>query len=146
MERTFEAPLALVFEALTKPEHVRVWFPADNAPLHICKIDLRVGGAYHFAWYAPGGVECSFRGTFLEIESPTRIVRTWLFEGWPDDEAVETVTLTEEGGRTTMTETLDFRAPEHLGDHFRDHAGAQASYDKLDGLLARWQGRRAEHN
>ena len=34
MERTFEAPMALVFEALTKPEHLSVWFPADDAPLH----------------------------------------------------------------------------------------------------------------
>jgi uncharacterized protein YndB with AHSA1/START domain len=136
MERTFEAPMALVFEALTKPEHLSVWFPADDAPLHICQIDLRVDGEYHFAWYAPGGAECSFRGTFLDIESPNRFVRTWLFEGWPDDEAIETVTLTEEGGITTMIGVLDFKAREHLGDHFRENAGAQASYDKLDGLLA----------
>jgi uncharacterized protein YndB with AHSA1/START domain len=136
MKRAFEAPMTLVFDALTKPEHISVWFPADDAPLHICEIELRVDGKYHFAWYAPGGAACSFRGTFLEIESPTRFVRTWLFEGWPDDEAVETVTLTEDDGITTMTEILDFKAPEHLADHFQENAGAQASYDKLDGLLA----------
>ena len=136
MQRRFDAPAALVFDAMTKPEHIAVWFPADAAPLHICEIDLRVGGTYHHAWNAPGGQECSFRGTFLEIERPMRIVRTWLFEGWPDDEAVETVTLVENDGLTTMTDLLDFKTPENLSDHFRIHDGAQASWDKLQDLLA----------
>lgn len=136
MRRKFDAPAALVFDALTRPEHLTVWFPADDVPLHICQIDLRVGGQYHYAWYAPGGQECSFRGAFLEIVRPTRIVSTWLFEGWPDDEAIETVTLAENAGVTTMTDILDFRTPEHLGDHFRVNDGAQTSWDKLDDLLA----------
>ncbi len=53
------------------------------------------------------------------------------------------MTLTEEDGITTMTEILDFKAPEHLGDHFQENAGAQASYDKLDALLADMRGSRA---
>ncbi|MGH7639730.1 MAG: SRPBCC domain-containing protein [Candidatus Dormibacteria bacterium] len=137
MQRKFEAPMTLVFDVLTKPEHVRVWFPADDVQLHICEIDLQAGGAYHYAWYAPGDKECSFRGAFLEIERPTRIVATWLFEGWPDDEAVETAILTEEGGITTLTDILEFKTPENLGDHFQtNNDGAQASWDKLEDLLA----------
>lgn len=143
MRRQFEAPMALVFDVITKPEHIRVWFPADDVPLHVCNIDLSVGGEYQYAWYAPGDKECAFRGTFLEIERPTKIVCTWLFEGWPDDEAVETMTLAEEGGVTTMTDILDFKAPEHLGDHFQENGGAQASWDKLDDLLAELQAGRS---
>ncbi len=137
--RRFDAPRTLVFEAITRPEHIRVWFPADDVALHVCEIDLRVGGEYRYAWYAPGGAECSFRGTFLEIERPGRIVATWLFEGWPDDEAVETVILSEDDGITTMTDILDFGAREHLGDHFQERDGAQASWDKLEDLLAALQ-------
>lgn len=139
VERKFEAPMALVFEALTKPDHIRVWFPADDVGLHVCEIDLAVGGKYHYAWHAPGGKECSFRGTFLEIEAPSRFVATWLFEGWPEDEAVETTTLTEADGVTTMVDVLDFHAPDHLVDHFQQADGAQASWDKLDDLLAALQ-------
>jgi uncharacterized protein YndB with AHSA1/START domain len=136
-ERAFDAPMTLVFDALTKPEHVRVHFSPDPEPLHICEIDLRVGGTYHYAWYAPGGFECSFRGTFLEIERPTRIVSTWLFEGWPDDEAVETVTLAEVDGVTTMTNILRFRDRASLGDHFQgDNEGMQTSLDQLEDFLA----------
>ena len=143
MQRKFEAPMALVFDALTKPEHISAWFPADDAPLDVCEIDLRVGGNYHYSWYARGEKECSFRGTFLEVERPRRIVCTWLFEGWPDDEAVETVTLTEDGGITTMTDILDFKAPENLGDHCQENDGAQVSWDKLDDLLAELQAARS---
>lgn len=136
MRRKFEAPMALVYQALTNPEHIRLWFPADDVELHICEIDLRVGGRYHYAWYAPVGTECSFRGEFLEIEPPSRIVCTWLFEGWPDDEAVETVILTEDHGMTTMTDILDFKTPANLGDHFQENEDSQKSWDKLDDLLA----------
>lgn len=143
MERKFDAPASLVFEALTNPEHISVWFPADDVSLHICEVDLRQGGEYHYAWYAPGGFECSFRGTFLEIERPRRLVATWLFEGWPEDEAVETVILSEVDGVTTMTDILDFKTREHLGDHFQENDGAQASWDKLEDLLVRLQEERS---
>jgi uncharacterized protein YndB with AHSA1/START domain len=136
-QRVFDAPMSLVFDALNKPEHVRVHFSPDPNPLHICEIDLRVGGTYHYAWYAPGDKECSFRGTFLEIERPTRIVATWLFEGWPDDEAVETMTLTEVDGITTLTDVLKFKDRASLGDHFQgDNEGMQSSLDNLEDLLA----------
>jgi uncharacterized protein YndB with AHSA1/START domain len=135
--RDFDAPMTRVFDALTNLEHVRGWFSPDPAPLHICQIDLRVGGNYHYAWYAPGEVECSFRGTYLEIERPGRIVCTWLFEGWPDDQAVETVILNEVGGITTMTDVLEFKDAASLGDHFQgDNQGLQDSLDKLEDTLA----------
>jgi uncharacterized protein YndB with AHSA1/START domain len=136
-KRDFDAPMLLVFDALTKPEHVRLHFSPDRNPLHICEIDLRVGGTYHYAWYAPGDKECSFRGTFVEIERPTRLVATWLFEGWPDDEAVETMTLSEVNGVTTLTDVLKFRDSASLGDHFQgDNEGMQTSLDQLEDLLA----------
>ena len=136
-ERSFDAPMSLVFDAITQPEHVRAHFSPDPEPLHICEIDLRVGGTYHYAWFAPGGRECAFRGTFLEIEPPTRLVSTWLFEGWPDDEAVETVTLAEVDGVTTMTNVLKFRDRASLGDHFQgDTQGMQTSFNQLEDYLA----------
>jgi len=136
-QRSFDAPKSLVFDVLSKPEHIQAWFPADDAPLHVCEVDLRVGGRFHFAWYAPGEKECSFRGTYLEIERPTRIVNTWLFEGWPDDEAVETMILTQDGDISTMTDILEFSDAASLGDHFQgDNEGLQTSLNKLEDLLA----------
>ena len=61
----------------------------------VCSIDLRVGGNYHFVFVTDDGTEMSFRGTYLEVEPPTRTVGTWLYDGWPDAEAVESMSCTK---------------------------------------------------
>ena len=48
-------------------------------------------------------------GNLLEVEPPTRTVETWLFEGWPDAWADETVELRETDGVTTLTVKTAFR-------------------------------------
>jgi uncharacterized protein YndB with AHSA1/START domain len=80
------------------------------------------------------GKERSFRGTYLEVEPPTRIVQTWLFEGRPDAEAVETGTLKEADGVTKLTVTMAFR--DNAGcDHMTKHDCQESSYDKLENYL-----------
>ena len=132
--REFDAPVGLVFDALTKPEHVRKWFAPFEDTMTVCSIDLRVGGSYHMVFVTEDGTECSFRGTYLEIQAPTRTVETWLFEGWPDAEAVETVELHETDGVTTLTTTLAFR--DQAGrDHMTKYDGQESSFDKLEDYL-----------
>jgi uncharacterized protein YndB with AHSA1/START domain len=129
--REFDAPIGLVFDVLTKPEHVRRWFAPFEDTMTVCSIDLRVGGNYHMVFVTEDGTECSFRGTYLEIEPPTRTVETWLFEGWPDAEAVETVELHETDGVTTLRITLAFR--DQAGrDHMTKFDGQESSFDKLE--------------
>ena len=107
--REFDAPIALVFDVLTKPEHVSRWGAYPSDPMTECSIDLRVGGSYHHSFVTDDGTVCSFRGTYLEVEPPVRTVETWLFGGWPDAEAVETWQLHETDGVTTLTMRLAFR-------------------------------------
>jgi uncharacterized protein YndB with AHSA1/START domain len=134
--REFDAPLALVFDVLTKPEHVRNWFAPFDDEVTECSIDLRVGGDYRIVFVTRDGAECTFRGTYLEIEAPTRTVATWLFEGWPDADAVETVELHETDGVTTLTMRLAFR--DQAGrDHMTRHDGQEDSFDKLEDYLSR---------
>ncbi len=132
--REFDAPIALVFDVLTKPEHVRHWFAPFADVVTECSIDLRVGGSYHIVFVTESGAECSFRGTYLEIEPPTRTVSTWLFEGWPDAEAVDTVDLHETDGVTTLTTKLAFRDQAGRA-HMTKHDGQEDSFDKLEDYL-----------
>lgn len=134
--REFDAPLELVFDVLTNPEHVRNWFAPFTCEMTECSADVRVGGSYHYAFLANDGTgrECVFRGTYLEIEAPTRIVSTWLFEGWPDADAVETAELEETDGVTTLTTKLAF-SDEAGRAHMTKHDGQEDSYDKLEDYL-----------
>jgi uncharacterized protein YndB with AHSA1/START domain len=132
--REFDAPLELVWDVLTKPKHVRNWFAPFTDRVTECSIHLRVGGSYHIVFVTDKGTECSFRGTYLEIEAPTRTVATWLFEGWPDADAVESTDLHEIDGVTTLTMRLAFR--DQAGrDHMSGHDGQEDSFNKLEDYL-----------
>ena len=132
--REFDAPIELVFDVLTKPEHVLKWFPPFDCEMKECSIDLRVGGNYHQVFVTEDGTECSVRGTYLEVEPPTRTVETWRFEGWPDAEAVESVDLHETDGVTKLTHRLAFR--DKAGrDHMTKTDGIEASFDNVEDYL-----------
>jgi len=132
--REFDAPIELVFDVLTKPEHLIKTLAPYEEEVTVCSIDLRVGGDYHFVFVTDDGREMSFRGTFLEVEPPTRTVETWLFDGWPGVEAVETVELREADGVTKLTHRLAFR--DQAGrNHMTGTDGLEANYDKVADLL-----------
>jgi uncharacterized protein YndB with AHSA1/START domain len=132
--REFDAPLELVFDVLTKPEHVRNWFAPFTDRVTECSIDLRVGGTYHIVFVTEDGTECSFRGTYLEVEPPTRTVQTWLFEGWPDADAVESVDLHETNRVTKLTMKLAFR--DQIGrDNMTKSDGQEDSFNKMEDYL-----------
>ena len=132
--REFDAPIELVFDVFTKPEHVRKTIAPYGEEVTECSIDLRVGGDYHFVFVTDDGTECSFRGTFLEVEPPTRTVQTWHFEGWPDAEAVESMDLHEADGMTKLTWSLAFR--DKAGrDHMTKFDGIRAGFDNVEAYL-----------
>jgi uncharacterized protein YndB with AHSA1/START domain len=100
----------------------------------VCLIDLRVGGNYHFVFVTKDGTECSFRETYLGVEPPTRTVQAWLFEGWPDAEAVESMDLHETDGVTKLTRRLAFR--DKAGrDHMTKFDGIEANFDNVEDYL-----------
>ena len=92
MTRLFDAPRRLVFEAMTKPEHVKRWWGIldDRHSVPVCEIDLRVGGAWRFVGRGPKG-ESVFYGVYREIAPPERLVFTEIFAPFPDADSVVTV-------------------------------------------------------
>jgi uncharacterized protein YndB with AHSA1/START domain len=132
--REFDAPIELVFDVFTKPEHVRKTFAPFGEQVTVCSIDLRVGGNYHIVMVTDDGTECSFRGTYLEVKPPARTVQTWRFDGWPDVEAVESMDLHETDGVTKLTHRLAFR--DKAGrDHMTKTDGLEASFDNVEDYL-----------
>jgi uncharacterized protein YndB with AHSA1/START domain len=102
--RTFHAPASIVFEAVTKPEHVRRWWaPKTRGEMITCEVDFRVGGKWRYTMRANRGFEVGFSGSFLEIEAPTKVVQTEIFDPFPDAVSTVTMQLREAGGDTTLT-------------------------------------------
>lgn len=137
--RRFDAPRQLVWDALTREELVRRTIAPFDEEVTACSIDLRVGGGYRFGFLAGDGSEMVFHGTFLEVEPPARTVQTWLFDGWPGVEAVESFDLREAGGGgTAFTYRLEFADAADRA-RMRGTAGLEANFDNLAELLASLQ-------
>ena len=140
MTRVFDAPRNLVFEAYTKPELVKRWLGVHAGwSWAVCEIDLRVGGAYRFVWRGPEGAEMGMRGVYREVVSPERIVATEAFDqSWYPGQAVSTVALVEQGGRTTLTLTVRYESREARDAVLKSpmEEGVAAGFDKLADLLA----------
>ncbi len=141
MTRDFNAPRTLVFDAFTKPELLKQWLlgpPGWTMP--VCEIDLRVGGAYRYVWrQISDGQEMGMGGVFREITAPERVVATEKFdEAWYPGEAVGTLVLVEQGGITTITQTLLYQSREARDAVLKSgmEKGVGASYDRLDEVLA----------
>jgi uncharacterized protein YndB with AHSA1/START domain len=142
MTRLFDAPRYLVFEAMTRPEHVRRWWGClgDGYSVPICEIDFRPGGRWRFVNRHPKG-EAAFHGEYQEIAPPSRVVFTEIFEDFPDVVSVVTAELSDEGGKTRLTATVRYPSTE-VRDMVMStgmSTGAGISYDRLEDLVAELQ-------
>lgn len=133
MTRVLDAPRTLVWEAHTNPEHLPHWMTGPEGwTMPVCEIDLSPGGAWHFVWRRSDGTEMEMRGVYREITPPERLVNT---ESWGADwpETLNTLVLTEENGKTTITSTILYPSKEArdaaLATGMKD--GASMSFDRL---------------
>ena len=115
LSREFDAPRELVWKAFTESEHLQHWWGPKGFKIVACKVDLRPGGVFHYCMESPDGHKMWGKITYREIVAPERIVHTVSFSDenqgvtrhpmaptWPL-ETLAIVTLTERGGKTTMT-------------------------------------------
>ena len=137
--RAFNAPARLVFETWTEPGHLRRWRGPRGFELVACEVDLRVGGGYRFVHRGPDGSRHVFYGQYLEIERPTRLVSTLVYEAAPETEALDEVTFHESGGTTLVTGRSAFPTFEARDLYLAGGAerGLRESHELLDELLER---------
>ncbi len=132
--REFDAPKHLVFRAWTTPELVRRWWSGRRGEVTECEIDLRVGGTWRYVMIAQDGHEVAFRGEYREIVPDERIVCTEVYEAMPDAGALDTLTLTEVGGRTRLELLVEHESREHRDMHIASgmEVGMQEAMDLLE--------------
>jgi uncharacterized protein YndB with AHSA1/START domain len=116
--REFNAPRHLVYRAWTTPELVRQWWTARRGTMTVVEIDLRVGGAWRYVMTATRGFEVGFHGEYREIVENEQIVSTEVYEGAPEaGAALNTLTLAERDGRTTLTILVEHASREGRDMH-----------------------------
>jgi uncharacterized protein YndB with AHSA1/START domain len=152
MERNFQAPRALVFDAWTNCEHLKRWWGPRTWSLDECEIDLRVGGKWRYFMRgqepdspfrnpSTDREEMGMYGEYRVIERPVRLVQTENFEGGLFEPmgggSLNTLLLEERDGITTMTITSRYKSKEARDSvlQFPMEEGAEESFQRLDELL-----------
>jgi uncharacterized protein YndB with AHSA1/START domain len=157
INRSFDAPLATMFEMWTNPEHFAKWLPPTGMEMKFIKADIRPGGSAFYLMGDGGSVKMYGRVEYKEISKPHRVVYTQQFcdenekisrhpfaPTWPET-MLTTVTLTEEGADQTRV-TVEWEAygdvtREELATFIKEKGGMtqgwSGSFDKLEDYLQR---------
>ena len=144
MTRLFDAPRHLVFEAMTKPEHVKQWWGSlgEGYSVPVCEIDLRPGGRMALREPASRRARRPSTASIARSPRPSRLVFTEIFEPFPDAESV----VTADVHRGERQDAHDGRPCLYPSKDVRDMviatgmaSGAGISYDRLEDLVAELQ-------
>ena len=141
IQRRFDAPRQLVWDAHTQAELIRQWMLGmDGWSMPVCTFEARLGGAYRYEWRRDEtGETMGMGGTLLEYAPIERMVATERFdEAWYPGEVVNTSVFEEiEGGRTLLTVTSRWESAEAMQTAMQTGMidGMSMTYDWLEDLL-----------
>jgi len=99
LKRTFNAPIKLVWEAWTQPEHIAQWWGPKGMEIKVVEHDFRVGGKWKYTMEMPDGNEFISDGVYSVIVELEKIFSSANFK--PMTEGVEIQALFEENGDKT---------------------------------------------
>ena len=137
LTRVFKAPRELVFRAHTEPEVMKRWLGVfGEMTLHICEVDLRVGGTMRYVWRRGNGQLMGMTSTILEFKPPEKIVGSERFDGSAST-SISTLIIKEENGVTTLTNTILYESQARRDEMLKTGMarGVEASYDGLERIL-----------
>ena len=131
MVRVFPAPKRAVYAAWTQPGRVVHWYGPAGWTMPVCLIDLRVGGVWRYVMKGPDGTPMEISGGYREVIFGERVVSTESVDGTPGG-SLNTTTLLEHDGQTTLTAVVRYDTPETRDAVLasRLEAGAGASFDR----------------
>lgn len=139
VERSFDAPRPLVWDAWTKPALMRRWLVETGWVLDVCDVDLRPGGTFRWIWKrADDGTTMGLSGVYREVEAPALLVNTEVFDvRWYPGDALITLELGESEGRTHTRYTWRYDSIEARDIVLKTAIiGLETSYVRLDEILS----------
>ena len=133
--REFNAPQELVFDVLTKAEHIAKWQVPKNMEINTVESDLVIGGNYKISMHSPEkGFDFELFGEYKEITPPNKIVFTQNVPGLEPMSTI-TITLSQDGDATQMV----FKQSDIASKQMRDHGlnGWAPVFNRLSEYLSR---------
>jgi uncharacterized protein YndB with AHSA1/START domain len=135
IERTFDAPAEVVFDAWTSPEVIKRWFrPASRWQEPSAEVDLRVGGTVRVVMRDPDGEPVEAWGEYTLIERPHRLAFTWTFADDPSNQQMIELEFSERDGVTTVLFVNSDISEERRRDAQYD--GWSTCFDEMERVLA----------
>ncbi len=138
IERTFQAPLALVWQAWTQPEHIAHWWGPKGMETEVIEHNFHVGGRWKYSMQMPDGSKFITEGVYSEIVEFEKIVTSADFK--PMTEGVELHVHFEENGDTTNFTFHVLHATEEYckqQEKMGFYNGWGSVFDRLDSYVTR---------
>lgn len=131
LERVFDAPRDLVWNALTEREHAERWWSPKGLTVTYLEMDVRPGCTWRKCMQPSGGQEICNGGIYREVARPERLVFTYRVHQY---ETLVTITLAEHAGKTKLTlHQSAFESVAHRDSHL---GGWTSSTGRLAEYLA----------
>ena len=134
LKRTLNAPIDLVWEAWTQPEHIANWWGPNGFTNTISKMDMRTGGEWNLVMHGPDGTDYDNKCVFREVVQNKKIVYEHI--NWP--KFLATVEFDAQGEQTHMTWKMEFESEEEFIQVVKKHGaeeGQKENVVKLDAYL-----------
>lgn len=128
--RLFDAPVALVWEAWTHPEHIAQWWGPNGFTNTIHQMDLRPGGDWDLTMHGPDGTDYKNKSIFKEIIPNKKLV----YEHITGPKFIATILFEERGDQTFLSWRMVFESAEEYirtVKTFRADEGLRQNVDKL---------------
>jgi uncharacterized protein YndB with AHSA1/START domain len=136
LTRTLPADPPTVWEAMTDPDRLALWWGPRGFTAPSIDFEPRVGGRYRIAMQPPEGELFHLHGEFREVEPPSRLSYTFVWEPPdPDDrETLVSIVLAEHGEGTEVSFAQgEFATEDRLELH---RGGWTEGFDRLEALLS----------
>ncbi len=135
--RIFDAPIELVFETWTDPDHLAHWFGPDGFTITTDKFELKEGGEWKFMMHGPDGIDYPNLIRFQKIDRPHLLEYLQMSDENSDDAFYVIVSFSEMDGKTKMVMDMSFKTKEDL-DYVIEEFGALEGQKQTIGRLEQY--------
>lgn len=136
IRKTFTVPIATVWEAWTKPEHILQWWAPKGMKITVVQHELKVGGKWKYTMPMPDGSEFISEGVYSEIIKFEKIVTSADFKPMTEGVVMQ-ILFEEDGDKTNFTFSIIHPTEEYCKQQEKMgfYNGWGAAFERLEKLV-----------